>query len=156
MCNSTATSTSRLSATFLLVMRQILPQYCVALRAYSSIELLLQALAVENIVLQDQGHVILADKILPDQKRLSQSCRLRLYGIGDRTIDLLPVTEHTRKVVDVCGCGNQKNITDVGQNQRGVRMYQRHWYLRTGADYRSNDPLRLRSKIDDGVRLIGV
>ena len=72
---------------------------------------------VENIISKDQANVILSDKLFPDNKRLSQALRPRLFGIREPHPPLLPIAQKALKPRQILRSRYDENIPDPGQHQ---------------------------------------
>ena len=79
----------------------------------------LETLPVEDVVSQDQGHVVVPDEVSADEESLGQSARTRLDGISDREANLAPVLEHALEIPDVIGRRDQQDLANTGQHQGG-------------------------------------
>ena len=55
---------------------------CAVAPGNGRVEPLLESLAIEDVVSQDEGNVIVAHEVLPDDKRLGEPFRLRLDVVG--------------------------------------------------------------------------
>src|SRR5947209_12964457 len=62
-----------------------------------AVELLLQALAVENVIAQNEGDVIVTDVVTTKNEGLGQAFGVRLDSIGQRDAEARPVPEHALK-----------------------------------------------------------
>ena len=82
----------------------------------------LKALTKENVIAQDQGHVVAANELPADQKGLGQTGRGWLHGIADRNAQLIAVAQQALEAADVLGRRDQQNVANAGQHQRRQRI----------------------------------
>ena len=104
------------------VLHRIGEDGCPGRLAAARCEHLLEALAVEDIVAQDQRHRFAADEIRADQEGLRQPVGLRLHGISDRDPELAAVPQQALEPADVVGRRDQEHLADAGQHQRRQRV----------------------------------
>ena len=81
-----------------------------------------QAVAVEDIIAEDQRAWPPAHKIRADVKRLCQPFRLRLHFIGQRHPEIRPIAQHPLKLRGIFGRGDNQNLADPRQHQRAQRI----------------------------------
>ena len=78
-----------------------------------------KAFAVEDVIAQHHGARIVADEFLAQQEGLRQSVGGGLHLIGQLQPELTAVPQQRLKARRVGGCGDNQNILDPRQHQRG-------------------------------------
>ncbi len=78
--------------------------------------------AVKNIVAENQGHVVLADERLRDQKRLGDALGSGLFAIFDGESPLRAVAQQLAEARQVRRRRNQAELADAALDQRGERI----------------------------------
>ena len=66
-----------------------------------------------NIVAKDHGARVIADEILPDQKRLRQTVRVRLHRVGQPDAELAAVAEQALEARRVLRRGDDEDVADA-------------------------------------------
>src|SRR5208282_2143676 len=78
----------------------------------------LESLAVEDVISQDQGDVVLTDELPANEKCLGQSTGTRLHGVPDGKADLSSIPQDPLKILDIVWRGYQENLANAGKHQR--------------------------------------
>ena len=94
------------------ILHRISKDCCTLAMVASMLEHGLESLSIENVIAEDQGHRIVSDEFLADQKGLSKTTRMRLHGICDRDSNLAAISQHTLEIADVLRCGYQENLRE--------------------------------------------
>ena len=81
-----------------------------------------QAVAVEDVVAQDQGARLAGDELLADGERLGQAVRAGLLGVGERDAVARAVPEQPLEVGQVGRGGDDQDVADARQHERGERV----------------------------------
>lgn len=90
--------------------------------AYSPQKLLAEALAVEDVVAQDEADRVVTNERFADQERLGQTVWRRLFGIAEVEAELMTITEQLAVLGQVLRGGDKQNVTDTGQHQHRDRV----------------------------------
>ena len=80
------------------------------------------AAAVEDVVAEDQGAGVPAHVVGADLERLRQAPRLGLHGVGELDAERRPVTQQPLEGRAVLGGGDDQDLADPRQHQRGQRV----------------------------------
>ena len=81
-----------------------------------------QAVAVEDVVAQDQGARLAGDEVLADGERLGESVRARLLGVGQVHAVARAVPEQALEVGQVRRRGDDQDVPDARQHEGGQRV----------------------------------
>ena len=81
-----------------------------------------QAIAVEDVVAQDQGARLAGDEVLADGERLGESVRARLLGVGQVHAVARAVPEQALEVGEVRRRGDDQDVPDARQHEGGQRI----------------------------------
>ena len=81
-----------------------------------------QAVAVENIIAEDQSDIVGADEVAADDECIGKPARLLLHGITERQAELRPVAQQRAKKRLIVRRGDDQNIADAGKHQRRQRI----------------------------------
>ena len=76
-----------------------------------------EALAVEDVVAEDQAHVVTADEIASEDERLGQALGTRLLDIAEADAEVAAVAEETAEGGQVLGRGDDEDVADAGQHE---------------------------------------
>ena len=77
---------------------------------------------VEDIIPQNHGAAVVADKFLAQDERLCQTVRRGLHLVGKADTKLAAVAQQPLKVRQILGRGDDQNIPDTRQHQRRERI----------------------------------
>ena len=83
---------------------------------------LVEIVAVEDVVAQDQGRVAVADEVRTDDEGLGEAVRARLDGVLQVDAPPATVTEQLLEARGVLRRGDDQDVADAGQQQRGQRV----------------------------------
>src|SRR5690606_25047822 len=75
---------------------------------------ILQSCPVKDIIAEYQTHIVRCNKLLSNNKGLSQTFWFGLLGVGNRQSELLPVTKQALKIGQVFGCRYNQYFPDTG------------------------------------------
>ena len=81
-----------------------------------------QAVAVEDVVAQDQGARLAGDEILADGEGLGQAVRRGLLGVGEVHAVARAVPEQALEVGEVRRGGDDQDVPDAGKHEGGQRV----------------------------------
>ena len=93
----------------------LLPAVCVA-------ENLVEIVAVENVVAEDECRTLLADEVGPDDEGLGEAVGAGLDGVLQVDAPLAAVAEQLLEAWGVLRGGDDQDVLDAGQQQRGQRV----------------------------------
>ena len=77
----------------------------------------MESLTVEDVISQNQGHILGTHEIPPDQKGLGQTTGTGLNRVVDGKTDMAPIPEHPFKILDIVRRRDQQYLADTGQHQ---------------------------------------
>ena len=81
-----------------------------------------EAVAVEDVVAQDEAGAIVADELLPDDEGLRQTVGTGLLGILETHAVVGAVAQEALEPRQVVGGADDEDVADAGQHQRGDRI----------------------------------
>ncbi len=81
-----------------------------------------QAVAVEDVVAEDQRAGLVADEIRPDHEGLGEPVRRGLLGVGQLQAPLRAVAEEVAEHRQVARGGDDQDLADAGQHERRQRV----------------------------------
>ena len=87
-----------------------------------------QAVAVKNIVAEDQCRRVCANKIATDMIGLSQTLRLGLHGIMQRKPHRGPISQQRLKCRLILRRRDDHDLADAGHDQNRKRIID-HWLV---------------------------
>ncbi len=76
-----------------------------------------QVLAVEHVVSEHKGHVVIADEITADDEGLGQAVGMLLHRIGQFHAQIGSVAEQLLEAADVLRRGNDEHLADARQHE---------------------------------------
>ncbi|MCY1429248.1 hypothetical protein D9M71_451580 [compost metagenome] len=85
-------------------------------------QLFAEALAVEDVVAQDQADRIVANEFFTDQEGLGQPIRRRLFGVAQFDTELAAVAQQLFVLGQVVRGGNQQDFPNTGEHQHRDRV----------------------------------
>src|SRR5690606_4088573 len=77
---------------------------------------------VEDVVAEDQRHLVVADELLADEEGGGQPVGLGLLGVGERASPLRAVAQKGLEERELLGGGDDEDLVDPGVQQRGDRV----------------------------------
>ena len=83
---------------------------------------LVEVVAVEDVVAEDQGGTVVADEVGADDEGLGEAVRAGLDGVLQVDAPLAAVAEQLLEARGVLRGGDDQDVTDAGQQQRGQRV----------------------------------
>ena len=83
---------------------------------------LVEVVAVEDVVAEDQGRVVVADEVGADDEGLGEAVRAGLDGVLQVDAPLAAVAEQLLEARGVLRGGDDQNVADAGQQERGQRV----------------------------------
>ena len=81
-----------------------------------------QPLAVEDVVAEDEAHVVAVDEVGPNRERLRDALRLGLLGVPQVESPLVPVPQQILKAGQVLRRRDEQDVPDACPHQRGERV----------------------------------
>ena len=81
-----------------------------------------QAVAVEDVVAQDQGAGLAARKVVSDDEGLRQAVGFGLLGVGEAHSEVRAVAQEPLEVGQVLWCGDDQDVPDARQHEGGERV----------------------------------
>ena len=81
-----------------------------------------EALAVEDVVAENEGHRIVTDVVGADDERLGQAVRRGLFGVADLQAPLAAVTEQPLEAGVVLRGGDHQDVPDAGEHEHRQRV----------------------------------
>ena len=81
-----------------------------------------QAVAVEDVVAEDEGARLAGDEVLADGEGLGQAVRAGLLGVGEVHAVARAVTEQALEVGEVRRGGDDQDVPDARQHEGGQRV----------------------------------
>ena len=94
-------------------------------------QMLRQPGPVENVVPQNHGTPVPVDELLTQNKRLGQAIRRRLHLVAQMDPIPAPIPQQPLKIRQILGGGNDQDIPDPGQHQRGQGI-ENHGFIING------------------------
>src|SRR3546814_4887198 len=94
----------------------------------SSLHELRQAMAVVNVVSEDQASRVAPQELLTNDECLCEPVRTGLYCIAETHAPTRAVPKKMLECRDIARRGNDKNLTNTGQHQRTDRVID-HWLV---------------------------
>jgi hypothetical protein len=85
-------------------------------------ELFRQAVPVEDVVAEDEADLVGADEGAPDHEGVGEPARVRLNRIGETKPELGAVAEELLEKLLIVRRGDDQDVRDAGQHQRGQRI----------------------------------
>ena len=86
------------------------------------VQIMLERAAIEDVVTQNQGGLVISDEVGTEDKRLRQPVRHVLDHILEMAPDATAVTEKPFEMGKVGGGGDDENVADSRRKQRGKRI----------------------------------
>ena len=91
-------------------------------------KLMIEAVAVEDIISEDHGTGFIPDKAPPDGKGLCQAFRLFLHSIGEMHTERFTITEEFADAGRIHRCTDDQHIPDTCKHERAKRIID-HWFV---------------------------
>ena len=82
-------------------------------------EHLQEALAVEDVVAEDEGDGIVADEFAADDEGLGETFGLGLDRVLEVEAEVFTVAEEALEAPDVVGCGDDEDVAQAGEHEGG-------------------------------------
>ena len=83
---------------------------------------LVELVAVEDVVAEDEGRIVVADEVGADDEGLGEAVRAGLDGVLQVDAPLAAVAEQLLEARGVLRGGDDQDVPDAGQQQRGQRV----------------------------------
>lgn len=81
-----------------------------------------EAVAVEEIVAEDERDRVFADEVGADEKRLGEALWAQLLGVGETHADVAAVAQQLAEARQIGGRGDDEDVADAGQHEHRERV----------------------------------
>ena len=82
----------------------------------------MEVVAVEDVVAEDKGRVVVADEVGADDEGLGETIRAGLDGVLQVDAPRAAIAEELFEARGVLRGGDDQDVADAGQHQRGQRV----------------------------------